>query len=386
MKFEVFWKNPSYKINPELKEDISCDYLIVGGGITGVSLAYFLSRLGAKNIVLIDKKTVASGATGKAAGTLVIRGERDLSDLVKRHGFSKAVKHWAQMVEGLEIIKSMIKSESIPCEAEAQDTLYCGFSHKNFNDVRLEYSVEKKFDKNARLLEGSEFLKELNTKIYSHGLLSHNHGLSVNPLMLTQNLSKVLIKKYGLRVYENTSFIGLIGNNIARTHKGNISFKKIIMAVDSEHPSKKVMNLKSTIIITRSLNKKELKSIGLEKKKIVFDSRENYRYLKITKDNRLLAGFGGLIVHKSHKKIDPHFPHLENLKLYTKKLFPSLNLGIDYAWSGSFGFTNFDMPLIESEGNKLSISGAGTQVECVMAASFLAHKLLGKKSKFSIYE
>jgi len=44
MKHEVFWKNPGYKVRPELKEDIECDYLIVGGGVTGVSLAYFLSK------------------------------------------------------------------------------------------------------------------------------------------------------------------------------------------------------------------------------------------------------------------------------------------------------------------------------------------------------
>ncbi len=89
MKHEVFWKNPDYIIRPELKEDINCDYLIVGGGITGVSMAYFLAKLGAKNIVLIEKKYIASGATGKAAGTLVLRGEMDLTYLNKGIGKEK---------------------------------------------------------------------------------------------------------------------------------------------------------------------------------------------------------------------------------------------------------------------------------------------------------
>ncbi|MEK6871930.1 MAG: hypothetical protein AABX16_03440 [Nanoarchaeota archaeon] len=44
----MFWKNPAYKIRPELQEDITCDYLIVSSGISDVSLAYFLAKLGAK--------------------------------------------------------------------------------------------------------------------------------------------------------------------------------------------------------------------------------------------------------------------------------------------------------------------------------------------------
>jgi len=46
MKHEVFWKNPGYVVRSKLKENIKCDYLIVGGGITGVSTAYFLLKRG----------------------------------------------------------------------------------------------------------------------------------------------------------------------------------------------------------------------------------------------------------------------------------------------------------------------------------------------------
>lgn len=47
----VFWKNPHYQRRPALAGRVSCDYLIVGGGVTGVSLAYFLNRLGTRSII-----------------------------------------------------------------------------------------------------------------------------------------------------------------------------------------------------------------------------------------------------------------------------------------------------------------------------------------------
>jgi glycine/D-amino acid oxidase-like deaminating enzyme len=86
MRTEVFWKNPNYHGFPELKKDTKCDYLIVGGGISGVSTAYFLQKFGAKNIILIEKEKIAGGATGRAAGILTPNTELDLKDVLRMYG------------------------------------------------------------------------------------------------------------------------------------------------------------------------------------------------------------------------------------------------------------------------------------------------------------
>lgn len=50
----------------------SADIVIVGGGMMGASLSYFLTREGAegrgKNIILVEAKDVASGASGRNGG------------------------------------------------------------------------------------------------------------------------------------------------------------------------------------------------------------------------------------------------------------------------------------------------------------------------------
>lgn len=90
VKDECFWKNPHYKHKSSLKKDISCEFLIVGGGVAGVSLAYFLNKLGAKNIVLIEKNEIASGATGRAAGMLTHEEEGPLlQDIFKALGSTR---------------------------------------------------------------------------------------------------------------------------------------------------------------------------------------------------------------------------------------------------------------------------------------------------------
>ena len=46
----------------------TADYVIVGGGIVGCSIAYHLARRGAKNIVVLEQGSLGSGSTSKAAG------------------------------------------------------------------------------------------------------------------------------------------------------------------------------------------------------------------------------------------------------------------------------------------------------------------------------
>ena len=43
-------------------------YLIVGGGIIGCSIAYHLTRMGATDVVILEKSGLTHGATWHAAG------------------------------------------------------------------------------------------------------------------------------------------------------------------------------------------------------------------------------------------------------------------------------------------------------------------------------
>lgn len=43
----------------------TADVVIIGGGISGCSIAYNLAKKGVKNIVLLEKNYIASGATGR---------------------------------------------------------------------------------------------------------------------------------------------------------------------------------------------------------------------------------------------------------------------------------------------------------------------------------
>src|SRR5213594_2928558 len=47
--------------------------VIIGGGVVGCSIAYHLARRGLRDVVVLERETVGSGTTSKAAGGIRVQ-------------------------------------------------------------------------------------------------------------------------------------------------------------------------------------------------------------------------------------------------------------------------------------------------------------------------
>lgn len=81
-----------------LEENISTDVCIVGGGIAGITTAFFLLMKTKKRVVLLEAHKIAHGATGHNAGQITSYFETPLRDLVQKFGFAKAI-HAQKVIE-----------------------------------------------------------------------------------------------------------------------------------------------------------------------------------------------------------------------------------------------------------------------------------------------
>jgi len=386
IKNKVFWTNPSYKVSPPLKKDIKCKYLIVGGGITGVSVAYFLLKHGARDVVLIDKGVVAWGATGRAAGVLTPNVELDLADLVDAYGKKKGLVFWYGILHGLHHMKQIIEEEKIDCDYEEDPTLYGEVRHhwKHHAEaakVLEEYKVQRKMHMQVHLMLETEVEKEIHTKLFQEGILSHQ-GVSVSPLKYTQNLA-MRLKHKSVKFYEKTPLLEIKGN-VAVTPKGDIRFDKIILATDSAPTIKGTYFNRSTIGVSKRLTDKQMELLGLEHREMVWDSKIKYHYFKLTKDNRLLMGWGDeKVKEKDRNKLSRKA--LKEILRITKRLFPTANIKFDYAWSASFCQTKELIPRIKFDGNRIFVLATSGQPTSTMVAKYVAQKLFGKKVSLDAY-
>ena len=371
MKHEVFWKNPRYRERRPLIGDISCKYLIVGGGITGVSTAYFLAKLGVKDIVLVEKEHIASGATGKAAGILTPHAELDVKDMLRVLGKGKGLLWYHASLHALQTMKYIIRKERLRCDYEEEPTYYAALRGQNVQTIFDEYRVIKQDHVQAYLLThpGGEIASPLLKRA-----IVIPYSASINPLVYTQELSLRLGRE--ARVYEHTPVVE-IRENIAKTPRGSVFFENLIDARDFSSSIKGVQPCLTSIIVTERLTSEQLKQIENHGKLIFWNAKINYDYFKITKDNRLLAGFGDVRSKSLSGRV--YMPHVWHLKREIKRLFPLFNVKIAYAWSGILGVTKDYLPIVRFLGKKIVLAGTSSQVVSTLLAQYTANRLTGEK-------
>src|SRR5688500_656440 len=74
---------------PVLTEEISCDTVIIGAGIVGVTCALLLQRAGLQ-VALIERKKVSEKTTGKTTAKVTALQSTIYQELIAEHGKVKA--------------------------------------------------------------------------------------------------------------------------------------------------------------------------------------------------------------------------------------------------------------------------------------------------------
>jgi sarcosine oxidase subunit beta len=77
----------------------SADVVVIGGGIVGVSVAWNLARQGAGRVVLLERSTVAAGASGRTGALLRQHYSNRAEATLAAAGF-RVFKHWPEIVGG----------------------------------------------------------------------------------------------------------------------------------------------------------------------------------------------------------------------------------------------------------------------------------------------
>ena len=94
-----FWKPPSDRYPGSLPD--ATDVLVIGGGITGVSLMHHLRGRG-HSAVLVERDHLAAGASGRNAGFLLAGVAESYAAAVRTYGRARAREVWDLTVENHE--------------------------------------------------------------------------------------------------------------------------------------------------------------------------------------------------------------------------------------------------------------------------------------------
>lgn len=123
-----------------LNKDINCDVCIVGGGITGISLAYSLSKKNIK-IALLEKGRLANSTTGNTTAKITSQHNLFYTYLVNSYGIDYAKKYLYANERAIKNIKNIIDSENINCDFESQDSYVFTQKDEFISQIKEEQKV-----------------------------------------------------------------------------------------------------------------------------------------------------------------------------------------------------------------------------------------------------
>lgn len=138
-----FWDNEKSE-NKEfenLQDNIKSEICIIGGGITGLSTAYYLSKNG-KEVVVLEKDRICSHTSGKTTGKITSQHGLIYKYLNDEHGKEVTKKYYEANEKALKNIKQIIEDEKIECDFENRNA-YNGKIFENSSVIDVTKSDDK---------------------------------------------------------------------------------------------------------------------------------------------------------------------------------------------------------------------------------------------------
>lgn len=132
-------RSPSPGFAP-LERDARCDVVVVGGGVTGCSAALHLARAGA-NVVLLEARDIASGASGRNGGFLLAGLAHRFTSLVDLLGADRAAELYALSTVGRDDLYATAAAIGAGDHAQRTGSLRLAVDRDEVDDLEREASL-----------------------------------------------------------------------------------------------------------------------------------------------------------------------------------------------------------------------------------------------------
>ncbi len=353
--------NPRTNIQT-LFTDLSCEWLIVGAGYTGLSAARKLGQLYPnQKILLVDAQLAGEGASSRNSGYLV--------DTTLNDGFTsnKELDNYKKKADiykiGIEAVKKFIKEYQVDCDWNECGKYFASSKSEdknileNFSDNLLKLGFKHDF------LFNKELTQKLGTNFYNVAIYTKG-GILLHPGKLVRAMIDTLPENVNL--YENSSLLNWkkMNNTINCNFKnGSVKTKKIIFAANGFLKSLGIKTnynfpITLTASMTRPLTDKEFISIGEPKEWGVLPVRPMGATIRMTKDRRIL-------IRNTAEVHNPYMMSQSDLekrsikqKIGIKKRFPQLpNDIIQSTWSGIVSRTRNSSQIFEKIDDNIFVAG-----------------------------
>ncbi len=360
-------------------------FAIVGGGLVGLSTAYWLKKAGAAPLVL-EAGPIGGRASGRNAGFLLTGSAEPFRRLAQQIGRDRALAFWRMTAENRELLrKELLDGDRIDCDFLPEGSWIAALdTPESVAELRGSTEDLKAEGLDLQWVEGEALAAASGSRRLGGAIFQPRDG-GLHPVKLTQGIVEAgdLEVLTGARVRELDSDTGGV---LLRCDSGDVRAERALVAVNAYLPSliprlaAEVRPVRGQMLATKPLPR-ALKG--------VWYIDDGFQYLRQLADGTVvLGGCRDEAVEEEVGYAERPTQRVQKaLERFLGEFFPAFSgASVVHRWAGTMGFSQDGLPCIgEVPGLSAALyaaglTGHGLSLSFILGR-YLAQRLMGEISE-----
>lgn len=324
------------------------DAIIVGAGIAGASSAYWLKKEDPSlNVLVLDKASVAGGASGRNAGFITCGSVEHFSRLCERWGEDKALEIWRFSEENLSLLNEHIIQGDSSLEFSQSGTFSLAGTASELQELKNTAQIMMKNRIPVEVLSDKDVQTRLGGERFSGGI-KYVQDASVNPVSLVQKILK--LSQAEVLEHAEVHNVESQSTGVVRvlSDKGHFEAPIVILALNGFSATSKgffkdkIFPTRGQIMVTEPVEKFMegpcYANFVLDYFRQLGDGRVligGFRQLEKNTEVGFSDHVTDVIQDALYSFLQTHLPHLKNKR-------------VSHRWAGVMGFSADGQPLVGS--------------------------------------
>ncbi|MFJ4453311.1 NAD(P)/FAD-dependent oxidoreductase [Pseudomonas sp. NPDC089392] len=221
-------------VKPRLEGTQQVDWLIIGGGITGLSAAHTLARrFPEQRVVLLERQRVAQGASARNSGFVVSHELPGADELIGTAGFAGYQVASRIGVAAGEEVRRRIAELQLDCEISDRGYHFAVHEPAHLQEVEQTLETLASVGAQAQFLEGTTLQQRLGTSFYTRAIHCAGGNGLMQPARYVKGLADSLPEQ--VEVFEHSAVTELrrrLGKGwTAQAEAGEVQARQVLVCV-----------------------------------------------------------------------------------------------------------------------------------------------------------
>lgn len=341
------WEARSVPRVPEtpLTQDLRCNVLVVGAGISGALIAESLADAGL-DVAVVDRRGALRGSTTATTSLIEYALDVPLVTLSERIGRDNAMRIWRRSRLAVDALRERMRSLRIRAYQANRDALYLSGDELDREGLEREAEARRHAGFNVTLCDAHEVREKYG--VPGRSALRTYDDFEADPRRLAAGFLQAAMAR-GARVHAPVEVTDVEAGEdgvLATTRAGpQIRCRHAVFATGYEQL--RCLSLpQHPVFSTWAIATKSQPALLWPGRCFIWEASQPYLYLRVSPDGRVICGGEDEEFSDEAARDALLGAKTAALESKLKALMPALNATAEFAWCGSFGASDTGMPTI----------------------------------------